>query len=242
MRRRHQSTGPRTRYSEAIQIPVFGHQDIGICNWFFSKGEQLAHMRIVEPHVERRTVIEAYVAYDCSKKRRPQPTLNEWDWTSANSIDARLRESELKCGVLAGYTKWAKVELTIEDIRQCAVVVGILKGTSRVLGNICEAALREWEPDRTTAWYKAICSCGQSLGPSEPLILRPAVKCEQPAEWYIEDGSGRAVALLKRASSFPSDIAVATAYLGLVPDRHSEFMRRELNELLQQEFRGRGVP
>ena len=30
------------------------------------------------------------------------------------------------------------------------------------------------------------------------MILRPAVKAESPAKWYVEDGSGRAVCFFRR--------------------------------------------
>ena len=191
-------------------------------------------MKTVEPRVERRAVIEAYVAYECSKKHLSPPTLSEWDWTSADAIDEELRRSRLKPGVLAGYMKWNKVELAIPDLSQCAVVVDIdiFPGRSRALGEADKAALEKWTPEPEPAWYGHIV-LGQPLRPSDPLILRPALTGEPGAKWYVEDGSGRAVALVKFARLFSPLNVVATAYLGVIPDPDSRFMKKSpFNELL----------
>jgi hypothetical protein len=193
----------------------------------------LGNMNTIEQRIERRTVIEAYIAYECGKKDLPLPTLNEWDWTSANAIDEQLKGSRLKSGILAGYKEWNKVGLTIQDLEQCAVYVGILRGQPRALGQIHKAALENWTPDRETTWYDAIAR-GQPLESSAPLILRPALTAEKPAQWYVEDGSERAVAFVKYARLFSPSNVVAIAYLGIVPDHDSTFMNKNpFNELLR---------
>ena len=49
---------------------------------------------------------------------------------------------------------------------------------------------------------------------SDPFILRRATAGEQPAIWYLEDGSGRGTAIVASSSLFLSCGTVAHAYLG----------------------------
>jgi hypothetical protein len=64
------------------------------------------------------------------------------------------------------------------------------------------------------------------------MLLRPAVRAESPACWYIEDGSGRAVAFVANQHIFDPSQILAIAYLARNPDPHSSFMLTELPELL----------
>ena len=57
------------------------------------------------------------------------------------------------------------------------------------------------------------------------MILRPSVKSEYPAKWYIEDGSGRALCLCRRMLRHAEPWRVAYGYLGVIPDEKSNFMR-----------------
>src|ERR1019366_2514028 len=43
-------------------------------------------MKIIQSGVERRTVIEAYAKYDCSKTNRTLPDFASWDWSRADTI------------------------------------------------------------------------------------------------------------------------------------------------------------
>jgi hypothetical protein len=189
-------------------------------------------MRVIEPDIERRTVIEAYVKYDCSTKGRPTPELAKWNWSQANMIDMEMKRAALKVGVPAGYQLWDKVEVTMSDLRECAVV-DIFPGQSRKLGLVERAGgLFGWKPNRGTSWYDNIVR-GQTLDETAPLMLRPAVSGESPASWYIEDGSGRAIAFVANQILFRSSQILAIGYLGREPDPRSSFMQQHFPELLR---------
>jgi hypothetical protein len=64
------------------------------------------------------------------------------------------------------------------------------------------------------------------------MILRPAVFSENPARWYLEDGSGRAAAIVANAGKYPTDQSVAFGYLGMRPDPRSRFMQTRFPSLL----------
>jgi hypothetical protein len=56
------------------------------------------------------------------------------------------------------------------------------------------------------------------------MIIRPSVKSEAPAKWYIEDGSGRALALLQRVLRNGEMYRTSWSYVGLEPDMRSSFI------------------
>jgi hypothetical protein len=186
-------------------------------------------MRVIQSDVERQTVIETYAKYDCSKKDRLPPDFENWDWSSADALDSELRCAGLKCGVLAAYLLWDKIELNLSDLRDCAVLDSIFPGQSRKLGLIEQAGcLVNWEPkpNRDAEWYAGI-RRGEPLDGTEPLILRPALR-ESPADFYIEDGSGRAIALVQNCGHFSPTQALAVGFLGRERDKASTFGRRNL--------------
>ncbi len=190
-------------------------------------------MRVIEPDIERRTVIEAYAKYDCSKKGRTTPAFAEWNWSQADMIDMEMERAKLKIGVPAGYQLWDKVEVTMSDLRECAVVGDIFPGQSRKLGLVERAGgLVGWKPNRGTSWYDNIVG-GQTFDETAPLMLRPAVSGESPASWYIEDGSGRAIAFVANQILFRSSQTLAIGYLGCEPDPRSSFMQQHFPELLK---------
>jgi hypothetical protein len=184
-------------------------------------------MRVRRRALDRRCVIEAYAAYDCSKKRQPTPQFANWDWHQADDIDQELHRAGLKNGVLAGYRWWDAVEVTVSDLRECAVCADMFPGRSRALGLIEESgALESWMPNPANLWYERIAR-GEPLDEAAPLVLRPALSAEAPARWYVEDGSGRVIALLKNQASIDRLSAfVAVGYLGVEPDQTSTFMQR----------------
>lgn len=188
--------------------------------------------------VDRRTVVEAYLAYDARKKAKPLPDTSGWDWTSADAIDEALRAGGFKSGVLAGYREWQRVELTLGDLRRCAVEARISRQrhpTLRDLGTLADGGwLRGWAPDRATTWFGAIES-GSGLREEEPLFLRPATTGEWPAQWYVEDGSGRSTALVANQDRFMAGQVVAYGYLGGEADKSSSFMRDRFPELLRKD-------
>jgi len=137
----------------------------------------------------------------------------------------------LKTGIPAGYVLWDEVEVTIADLRECAVDVNIFPGQPRRLGLVGAAELFRWTQSCENAWYKDIAR-GQILEPNTPMLLRPAVSDESPASWYIEDGSGRAVAFVANQHLFAAALTVTIGYLGRTPDPHSSIMRERFRELL----------
>jgi hypothetical protein len=191
-------------------------------------------MRIRERGIKRRTVIEAYTKYDCSKKGCPTPDFATWDWLQADAIDKEMQRAQLKIGVPAGYLLWDKVEVTMSDLRECAVADDIFPGQSRKLGFVEHTGgLVGWKPNRETSWYDNIVR-GQTFDETAPLMLRPAVSGEFPACWYIEDGSGRAIALVANQILFDPSQTLAVGYLGCEPDSRSSFMQEHFWELLQR--------
>ncbi len=193
----------------------------------------LARMRITAPGLGREVVIRAYLNYDSAKKRKSVPDTLAWPWTDADALDTELRRFGFKTGVLAGYQEWCAVELDVADLRQCAVVSSISASGPRDLGSL-EAAgkLVGWRPSTNAAWFAPL-EEGRTFDQDEPFILRPATKGEAGARWYLEDGSGRATALVANAHLFAPSQTVAYGFLGSAADPNSSFMRERFSELLQ---------
>lgn len=189
-------------------------------------------MRVRKQDVERRTVIETYAQYDCSKKGLPVPDFPTWDWSQADTIDKEMCLAHLKTGIPAGYLLWDQVELTVLDLRECAVDVRIFPGQPRRLGSVGVGELTRWRAAPQNMWQTVI-AAGQPLDATAPMLLRPALRGETPARLYVEDGSGRAIAFLKNQHLFRSSQVLAVGYLGRKPDPHSSFMQRApFHELL----------
>ena len=154
-------------------------------------------MRIIKERVTRRDVITFYVGYDRRKKRQPAiGDLHTWPWDNPGAIDERLRNNCLKSGVLSAYRMWQLIQLDFIDIMDCAIVDHIFKGHPQALGRLVGRDLIEtWRPQDDPEWWEPL-SSGCDMPQEWALILRPAVANEHPARWYIEDGSGRAPALI----------------------------------------------
>jgi hypothetical protein len=58
-------------------------------------------MRVKREGIGRRTVIETYGEYDCTKHNRRVPHFESWDWSNADAIDDRMKDAGLKVGVPA---------------------------------------------------------------------------------------------------------------------------------------------
>jgi hypothetical protein len=205
-------------------------------------------MRVIKPNIERRTVIEAYAKYDCPKKGRPIPDFSKWDWSQADVIDRAMESAGLKIGVPAGYLLWDKVEVTMSDLRECAVEIGIFsEQVHRKLGLIegdgrlvyWESKFVQYHKDRDRPlWYDNI-KKGDILDLTAPFMLRPAVNGESPARWYIEDGSGRVITFVANQSVFDRSQTLAIGYLGRELDPRSSFMQKHFPEPLRQINHGR---
>lgn len=183
--------------------------------------------------VTRRDVVESYVRYDARKKGGAVPSdISEWDWSHADAIDQNLRLNGFKFGILAGYEMWRPVNFGVSELRDCAIVADIFPNLPRVLGQLVNLELFEnWKPDRHVEWLDSL--RGDAPYPSEwPLILRPSVRSERPAKWYLEDGSGRGICFFRRLVRAGDDRSTAFGYLGSQPDSRSTFMRQNFSELL----------
>lgn len=203
-------------------------------------------MNTIRAGLGRREVIENYAKCDYQKKHpfRPVPDFEGWDWSTADAIDTFMRKSDLKAGVPAGFTLWDQVSLTVDDLRKCAVhnVINEKLGTSmRMLGDLETCGfLQRWQPSTDRDWYLGI-SRGTVPDDVGPMLLRRTVRCESPAEWYIEDGSGRGTAFVKHGGLFDPSATVAFGFLGATIDPGSIFMREHFAELLMPpivRFRG----
>jgi len=183
--------------------------------------------------VARQSVIEHYIRYDARKKGLAIPLdLSTWNWSSADDLDKRLHAAGFKCGIIAGYIWWKPVELGRSDLSRCAVYQGVFPGLPRMLAQLRGLeAFKTWKPPWETEWYDLLERSGDY--PCDwPLILRPAVKCEAPATWYLEDGSGRATCFFRRLVQSSDDTRKAFGYLGVVPDQESTFMCQKFPSLL----------
>ena len=149
--------------------------------------------------VARQSVIEQYVRYDARKKHVSiPPDFCAWNWSSADDLDRRLEEAGFKKGIISGYLRWKPVELGLSDLSRCAVDDKVFPGLSRALGQL--RGLKDfetWKPDRDVEWFDPL-ERSEDYPRDWPLILRPAVKCESPATWYLEDGSGRGICFFRR--------------------------------------------
>jgi hypothetical protein len=186
--------------------------------------------------VTREEVIRSYATYDLRKKRGKSlisdSDFAEWPWDDPDGIDGKLAENGLKEGVLAAYLTWRLVKLSIADLLECAVVNRIFPGEPRALGQLLlRGRLAEWFPIGTPRWWRQLAN-GSDFDEESALIVRPALKCEAPARWYLEDGSGRALALLQRILRYGETERTARAYVGYVADERSTFIKdhRELCE------------
>jgi hypothetical protein len=184
-------------------------------------------MKVKRGDVTREEVIRFYVAYDWRKKnpRRPLPDIDTWTWHDPDALDGKLAENGLKKGVLAAYRTWQLVEFDVADILESAIVDQISPKEPQALGQlVLRGKLAEWFPKGAPEWWREIGS-GSELGAGSALILRRSVPSERPAKWCIEDGSGRALALLQRILRYGEVGRTAWAYLGHERDDRSAFIK-----------------
>jgi hypothetical protein len=191
-------------------------------------------MNVLSTAVPRRRVIETYAVYESRKKNKSLPDLATWDWSSADRLDKQLEFAGLKRGVLSGYVEWCLVALGLTELRACAVVTTISNGGPRDLGSLERVGkLRSWRPRGGDSTWSNQVADGTPFTPETPFILRPATRTEYPGRWYLEDGSGRATAIVANASKYSKVGTVAHGFLGLRPDFNSSFMQTYLPELLK---------
>lgn len=185
--------------------------------------------------VSRQSVIEQYVRYDARKKHGSiPPDFCAWDWSSADDLDRRLAAAGFKFGIISGYLWWKPIELGLSDLSRCAIVAGIFPGLPRVLGQLPGlGAFETWRPNHDVEWFVPL-ERAEDYPHDWPLVLRPAVACETPATWYLEDGSGRGICFFRRLVHFSDYIRKALGYLGVVPDQESTFMREKFPSLLDR--------
>ena len=192
-------------------------------------------MFVVLENLSRREVVKRYVEYDARKKGTLMPAdIDEWDWNDPNAIDEKLELNTFKPGVIAGFRQWDLVQLSRDDLLQCAIVNSIEEFAGlQVLGCLfLHPKFKDWKPVCPKSWYESL-ETGKPFPPEWAMILRPAVSSESPAKWYIEDGSGRAICFLRRLMRHEDDKSLAYGYLGKNPDHSSKFMQCHFRELLK---------
>ncbi len=183
-------------------------------------------MKVIRADVTREQVVRFYVAYDRRKNCQPPPAdLANWPWDNPEGLDGKLSDNGLKVGVLAAYKLWWFVELSLEDLLDCAIVNHIFKGQPQALSLLFTRGVVEtWKPIGDKEWYAPL-EGGGSFPPAWAMIMRPSVRSEQPAKWYVEDGSGRALCLVRSMLRRAESWRVAYGYLGVVPDGRSSFIQ-----------------
>ncbi len=174
----------------------------------------------------REEVTRFCVEYDRRKKGQPALSdLDSWAWHDARGLESKLREHDLKPDVLPAYTSWWFIELSVADLLECAIVNHIFPGHPQQLSLLLLRGLVDsWQPDGTPEWHSPL-QQGESFPPEWALLLRPSVKDERPAKWYVDDGSGRALSLLQRILRHSESWRVAFAYLGWLPDEKAAFIQ-----------------
>jgi len=182
-------------------------------------------MRIEKDNVAREEVIRFYATYDCRKKKPAHnPDLDTWPWGDPHGLDQKLKDHGLKHGVLTAYRKWRQVKFDFADLLECAVVDHIFPGESQALSRlVLRGKLAEWFPKGNPEWWRHIGN-GCELGVESSLIVRPSLMNELPAKWYLEDGSGRGLALLQRILRYGDFSRTAWTYLGHESDERSHFI------------------
>ena len=176
--------------------------------------------------VMREEVIRFYATYDMRKKGQPPISdFAEWPWDDPEGIDRKLDENGLKKGVLAAYHTWRFVKFSVADLLECAIVNQVFPAESQALGRLLlRGKLAEWFPIGAPEWWRQLAN-GSDFDQQSALIVRPALKSEAPAKWYLEDGSGRALALLQRILRNGEADRTARAYVGTWPDERSAFIK-----------------
>ena len=191
-------------------------------------------MNVVEVGISRQRVIETYVRYDAKKKNKPPIDFEHWNWDDANSLDEKLQAAGYKFGVISGYIIWNLVQLSYDDLGECAIVNCIFKGLPQTLGELTNfPAFDNWKPDKPPEWFETL-EAGGNFPKEWAMILRPSVACEKPAKWYVEDGSGRAICFFRYLVRQKDQGRSAFGYLGIEIDPSSNFMKNTFGELYRR--------
>ena len=198
----------------------------GACRENEPLGGAVSNVKVIRRNISREEVIKFYAGYDRRKKGEHTPSgFENWPWDDPDGLDKKLSQHGLKLGVLAAYKVWWFIELTYEDLLECAIFNGIFPDQPQVLSQLLTLNLIDrWSPDRESEWYSPL-QRGQPFPPEWALILRPSVRSECPAKWYIDDGSGRALCLIQRLLRHNEHWRTAYAYLGVTPDERSGFIQ-----------------
>jgi hypothetical protein len=173
--------------------------------------------------VPRRDVVLHYLELQRAKGDQPLGSLSAVDWEDTNAIEAWLGQNGFKSGILSGFRSWAFVRMSKAAVLETAVVAEAEGGRGGRLGQmLASGTLAEWTPDRPTTWWHLVAD-GTPPGKELALIVRPALPGEK-ARWYVEDGTGRAMAA---ATRLPKD-AWVYAYIGFDPESSSRWLTANL--------------
>lgn len=127
------------------------------------------------------------------------------------------------------------LKLSFDDLGECAVVNHILNASisDRRLSSISEIEeFIKWRPNGNPVWYEIIKNYNYDKWEEHNFfIIRQSVKLEKPAKYYIEDGSGRAMALYQKFKINNNCDLKIKCYLGKNACS-SQFMKEKYPELL----------
>jgi hypothetical protein len=193
-------------------------------------------MKILQPDVDRKNLIDFYLRTDNEKKNKTMPAdYGSLNWNDPNALDRWLQQHGYKSGILSGYKRWAHVQLSKDDLMDTAIANHIFIGQPQRLGDLVDTeSFQKWAPPQKPyrSWYEPL-SRGENPKDLE-IILRPAVSSEG-SKYYVEDGSGRSICYLRSIHNFRLDSEMC-AYIGTEPDPQSIFMQQR-PELLKHALR-----
>lgn len=188
-------------------------------------------MKVLET-VTGGQVIKFYLEGEAIKKNKPiPPSFNLLNLDDPNATDQWLKQNDYKYGVLSGFSQWALVELSVDDLGSIAVVNHVFK-LSRVLKNLAGTReLEDWIPNRNPLplWYGPLWAI--EWRDELSIILRPPTPGERSegAALYVEDGSGRSICYY-RSLLRTGSLSRMRGYIGFNPNSLSIFFRNELEK------------
>ena len=184
-------------------------------------------MRVGRNGVAREEVIRFYATYERRKKEnKPPPSdIDAWPWNDPDGLDRKLRDSDLKEGVLAAYRLWKFVEFKVADLLECAVVNHIFPRKPQAIGQlVLLGKLAEWLPTGAPEWWQLIGN-GSQLDAGSALIVRPALSSEARPSGISRTAAAVLLHCSKGFYGTERSAEPRWAYLGYEPDQRCAFIQ-----------------
>ncbi len=181
---------------------------------------------------DRKTLIDSYLQREIEKKNKPIPPRYEnLTWDDPDDLDEWLEKYCYKPWVMPGFKSWIHVQISKDDLMNCAIVNHIFKDKSQRLGYlIADPEFQSWEPyqDPKPIWYEPL-SRGEF---QEKFAITLRAVCPDEKKWnakfYIEDGSGRSIYYLRKIVRLNKDSEM-TGCIGIDPDPKSNALQEKFN-------------